>query len=185
VPHSIEPAVTGRSKCRACGKPIAKGELRFGERLPNPFGDAGSETTHWYHVRCGAYRRPEAFAEVLETLGAVQDSNPGSELDDPAVLRRAVELGLAHRRVPRIDGVERASTGRARCRHCREAIARGEWRIPLVFVEEGMAASAGFVHASCSAGYFGTADVLDRLLHFGDDPDAGAELAAALSAPPD
>ena len=31
--HVIEPAASGRAKCRGCGKPIAKNELRLGERL--------------------------------------------------------------------------------------------------------------------------------------------------------
>ena len=39
MPHVIEPAASGRAKCRGCGEKIAKGKLRFGERLPNPFGD--------------------------------------------------------------------------------------------------------------------------------------------------
>src|SRR5688500_16765560 len=39
VAHIIEPASSGRAKCRSCDQPIAKGELRFGERQPNAFGD--------------------------------------------------------------------------------------------------------------------------------------------------
>jgi hypothetical protein len=175
MPHTIEPATTGRSKCRACGEPIPKDELRFGERLPNPFGDDGSETTHWYHVLCGAYRRPESFGEVLKTHA--------HDLDDYQVLARAVALGLAHRRVERINGVERASTGRARCRHCREAIAKDALRIGLVFFEEGMTNPAGFIHASCAGDYFGTTDILDRLRHFGTglDEEDFEELAELLT----
>ena len=30
MPHLIEPASSGRAKCRGCGKLIAKGELRLG-----------------------------------------------------------------------------------------------------------------------------------------------------------
>ena len=37
--HSFEVAPSGRSKCRGCGDAIARGEVRFGERLPNPFGE--------------------------------------------------------------------------------------------------------------------------------------------------
>jgi len=32
----FESATSGRSKCRGCGEVIQRGELRFGERLPNP-----------------------------------------------------------------------------------------------------------------------------------------------------
>ena len=171
MPHAIEPATTGRSKCRACGAQIPKDTLRFGERLPNPFGDEGSETTHWYHVLCGAYRRPESFGEVLKTEARNLPNYPD--------LARAVALGLAHRRVERINSVERATTGRARCRHCREPIAKDQWRIGLVFFEEGMSNAAGFIHAGCAGDYFETTDIIDRLRHFGDnltEPDL-AELS--------
>jgi hypothetical protein len=49
VPHVIEPASSGRAKCRGCDRPIAKGELRFGERQPNAFGEG--EMTLWFHLR--------------------------------------------------------------------------------------------------------------------------------------
>ena len=54
MPHVFEEASSGRSKCRGCGVPIAKGELRFGERLPNPFGEG--EVTHWFHPMCAAWK---------------------------------------------------------------------------------------------------------------------------------
>ncbi len=49
MPHFIEEAKSGRSKCRGCGNLIAKGELRFGEVMENPLAD-DSEMTLWYHV---------------------------------------------------------------------------------------------------------------------------------------
>lgn len=39
MPHVFEHAPSGRAKCRGCDAVIAKGALRFGERLPNPYGD--------------------------------------------------------------------------------------------------------------------------------------------------
>ena len=56
MPHVIETASSGRAKCRGCGEKIAAGELRFGERLPNPFAEG--ETTHWFHLECAAFKRP-------------------------------------------------------------------------------------------------------------------------------
>ena len=49
--HVIEPASSGRAKCRGCGRAIAKGELRLGERLPNPFTDEGEMTHRGRHCR--------------------------------------------------------------------------------------------------------------------------------------
>jgi hypothetical protein len=157
--HVIEAAPTGRAKCRGCGEKIATGELRFGERLPNPFAEG--ETTQWFHLDCAAFKRPEPF---LEALGA--RSEP---LDDSARLEAEARRGVAHRRLPRIDGAERSPTGRAQCRSCREPIGKGAWRIPLVFYEEGRFAPSGYVHVRCGAAYFETADVLSRLRRFAPD----------------
>ena len=63
VAHTIEPAASGRAKCRGCGEPITKGELRLGARLPNPF-DGEKEMTLGFHLICGAYKRPEPFLEA-------------------------------------------------------------------------------------------------------------------------
>ena len=53
----IEPAPSGRSKCRGCQRKIDKGELRYGEAVPNAFG--AGDALHWYHPRCGAERLSE------------------------------------------------------------------------------------------------------------------------------
>jgi len=163
MPHGIEPAASARAKCRGCGKPIAKGELRLGERLPNPFAEG--EMTLWFHLPCAAYKRPEPLLAALE----------GTELEIPEreTLEREAHLGLAHRRLPRVDGADRAPTGRARCRSCRAPIDKGTWRIGLTFYEEGRFQPSGFVHARCALAYFETIDLLPRARHFapalGDD----------------
>ena len=120
----IETASSGRAKCRGCDQKIAKDELRFGERQPNAFGEG--EMTLWFHPRCAAYKRPEPFLEAVA-------AHPEAGFED---LAAAARFGIAHRRVPRINGAERAPTGRARCRKCRELIEKDEWRIALVFFEE-------------------------------------------------
>ena len=159
MPHLFEPASSGRSKCRGCGRPIERGELRFGERLPNPFADG--EMTHWFHPMCAAYKRPEP---LLQALAATPESiSHRDRVED------AARASLAHRRLPRIDGAERAPGGQAKCRSCRQPIARGTWRIRLVFHEEGRFAPGGFVHLDCRKAYFETDDVLDRVLHFSVD----------------
>ena len=170
----FEPAASGRSKCRGCSRPIARGELRFGERLPNPFGDG--EMTIWFHPLCAAYKRPEP---LLQALAEAQVLIP--DRDD---LERAARSQLAHRRLPRISGVERAPSGQAKCRSCREPIERGGWRIRLVFYEEGQFAASGFVHLACAKAYFETSDILDPMLHFSPDLSEGEreELRACADA---
>ena len=157
MPHRFELASSGRSKCRGCGRSIQRGELRFGECLENPFAD-GKEMTIWFHPLCAAYKRPEPFHPALE-------ATPETVPDRPS-LERAARDGLTHRRLPRIDGAERAPSGQATCRSCRNVIERGSWRIRLAFFEEGRFSPGGFVHLDCRGAYFETEDILDRVLQF-------------------
>jgi hypothetical protein len=101
---------------------------------------------------------------LLQALGETLENVPDRER-----LERAARSSLAHRRLQRIDGVERASSGQAKCRSCREPIARGSWRIRLVFYEEGRFSAGGFVHLDCRKAYFETDDILDQVLHFSPD----------------
>jgi poly(ADP-ribose) polymerase-like protein len=156
MPHVFEPATSGRAKCRGCGQRIERGELRFGERIPNPFAEG--ETTLWFHPLCAAYKRPES---LLEALGQAIENLPA-----PGPLERAAHASSAHRRLPRIDGAERSPSGQAKCRSCRETIARGVWRIRLRIYQEGLFSPAGYVHLSCREAYFETSDILEQLLHF-------------------
>ena len=169
--HTIEPAASGRATCRGCHQKIAKGELRLGERHPNPFADEG-EMTLWFHLMCGAFKRPEPLLEALEATD--------EDVGDEALLRDGAAKSLEHRRLPRIDGAERASTGRASCRQCREKIPKGAWRIRLVYFEDDRFTPSGFVHAGCAADYFGTPDVGPRLQRFSSD--LGAEDLAEVLA---
>src|ERR1043165_4633692 len=102
-----------------------EGRAALGERLPNPFGSG--EMTLWFHPACAAYKRPEPFLPVIRETS--------EDFPDRRQLEETAERCLAHHRLPRIDGAERAPTGQAKCRHCREPIERGAWRIRLVFYE--------------------------------------------------
>ena len=176
MPHVFEHASSGRSKCRGCGRPIAKGDLRFGERLPNAFGEG--EMTLWFHPLCAAYKRPET---MLQGLAEASEGVP-----DAAAIERAARQSSEHRRLPRIDGAERATSGQAKCRHCKERIERGAWRIRLVIFEETRFLPGGFVHLGCRQAYFERDDVLAPLLHFSADlgDDDAQELVRAFGAEP-
>lgn len=167
--HVVEPASSGRAKCRSCDRPIAKGELRFGERQPNAFGEG--EMTLWFHLPCAAYSRPEAFL----TLEA-----PDAEL------AAAAHFGIEHRRVPRLHGAERAPTGRAHCRSCKELIDKDSWRIAIVFFEEYRFNPGGYIHVKCAREYFGTVELAERIRHFSPNLAEAdlAEVATAMAAAP-
>jgi hypothetical protein len=158
VPHVIERASSGRAKCRGCGGSIAAGEWRFGERLPNPFDEKGGEMTHWFHVPCAAYRRPEPFLETLATAA--------QPIENREAIAQAADLGARHHRVPRVSTAERATSGRAACRACRTPIDKGAWRIALVFYEDGRFSPSGFIHVHCAPAYLETSDIMPRLRHF-------------------
>ena len=159
MPHLIERASSARATCRGCGAKIAKGELRFGEQLPNPFADGENALmTHWFHLPCAAYRRPEAFIEGIATSEEA--------VADRAMLEAEAALGVAHRRLPRVSTADHAPTGRATCRACKNLIDKGAWRIALVFYEEGRFAPSGYVHATCAKDYFESTGYRARLKHF-------------------
>jgi hypothetical protein len=155
--HLYEPAPTGRSKCRGCGKPIAKDEIRFGESMPSSFGEG--EMTLWFHPLCAAYKRPEA---ILESLAEAPEA-------ERATLERIAQAGTAQERVPRVDGAERAASSQAKCRCCRQPIPKGTWRIRLVFFEDGRFMPGGFIHLGCRGSYFEGQDVEERMLRFSPD----------------
>ncbi|HSG64143.1 MAG TPA: hypothetical protein VLD39_04055 [Gammaproteobacteria bacterium] len=177
----IEHASSGRAKCRGCNAKIDKDALRFGERLPNAFGEG--EATLWFHLSCAAYKRPEPFLELLDAGEAAAIPDDGRRA--AAALVPVAKQGIEHRRLPRIDKVEQAPTGRARCRSCRELIDKGAWRIGLVFFEEYRFQPSGFIHATCAADYFGTTEIVDRMRHF--NPQLSATdveaVVAALRSP--
>ena len=172
VPDSIQPAPTGRAKCRGCGNAIAKAELRFGETGPNSYGEG--EATSWFHVACAALMRPEKFLPVAEAT---------SDIPDRDWLTQQAQAGIEHERLTRLTRVERASSGRATCRSCRELIAKGEWRFVLQTFEEGRPNPIGTIHASCAEAYFGTAQVLERARRLTPDLNESdvAELQKALA----
>ena len=130
--------------------------------------------THWFHLTCAAYRRPEA---LLETLAAAE-----STIADADQLAHHAQLGVTHRRLPRVSAAGRASSGRAACRSCKEPIAKDTWRIALVFYDDGRFVPSGFIHAACTGPYIETTDILDRVKHFSPDLSAAdlEELRAAI-----
>jgi hypothetical protein len=169
--HLFEIAPTGRAKCRGCGLAIERAALRFGERVPNQFGEG--EATLWFHPPCAAFKRPELLLEALP--GAPESV---ADRDD---LERIARTIAAHPRLARVDGAERAPSGQATCRHCKGRIEKGTWRIRLAIYDEGQFAGAGFIHLACRPAYFDGHDVLEPMLHFSSklDEEERKDLARA------
>lgn len=151
----LEPAASGRAKCRGCGEKIEKGVLRFGEAVPNAYGDPGDETRVWFHVPCAAERRPEKLSPLL---------GEAPDLPDRATVEDVVRQSLANPKLRSVKRGERSPSGRASCQHCHEKIAKGELRV--VVEREGDTASmamTSFVHARCAAGHLGRDGLVAKL----------------------
>lgn len=145
--HTIEVAKSGRAMCRACKKAIAKDELRFGEEVANPFGDAGDTSFRWHHIACAAQKLPTELRGALATYEG--------EIPNRAELDQLMTEADAKRPPPYPHG-ERAPTGRARCLGCGESIPKDALRVAVERdVERGMTVTkgAGYLHPGCAAGY--------------------------------
>jgi hypothetical protein len=175
VPDRIELASSGRARCRACRRPIAKGQERFAEAVPNPVAEG--ESQHYYHVECASERRPKPFAALLAALDPPRP--------DLAPLAAAAALASEHHRLERLGLLERAKSARANCRQCHEPIEKDAWRVALQPIEEGRLAAWGFVHLACAGAYTGIKPSLDRLARYTElEPSDRDEIASALEAMP-
>jgi len=154
MPDVIEPASTGRAKCRRCGGKIEKGMLRFGEAVANAFGEG--EATHWFHVACAAESRPEKLDPVLRSTAV--------ELPDREAIERAIKDGVENPQLVMIKHADRAPTGRATCQQCREKIEKGTLRVAIERETEAAAMNAvSFVHARCIRDHVGMIGLVDKL----------------------
>jgi len=119
--------------------------------------------------------RPEKLLPVAEAFP--------DELPERAWLIATAKAGVEHERLPRLVRAERASSGRAHCRSCKELIDKGAWRLALQMFEEGRPTPIGTIHADCAQAYFGTADVLERARRLTPDLSEAdvADLGKALS----
>jgi len=63
----------------------------------------------------------------------------------------------------RLAAAERAPSGRAHCRHCREIIEKGALRVALEIWEDGRFSPMGSIHVTCAPSYFGTRELMPRI----------------------
>ena len=86
-PFVIEPARSGRSKCKTCRRLINKGDLRLGVRIEGPFGLGYI----WHHINCAAKHQ----FDRLEAAYRLQSWKAGLQippLDDLKELVKKAEL---------------------------------------------------------------------------------------------
>jgi hypothetical protein len=143
----IEEAKSGRAACRTCKKPIAKGELRFGEEAANAFGDQPS--LRWHHLACAAAKLPAELKATLESYGDVPNR---AELEK--IMADAIAKG--HAKPGGLPYADKAPTSRARCMQCQQPIEKDALRVAVEReIETGatVTQSAGYLHPACAGAY--------------------------------
>ena len=145
----IEAAKSGRAKCRHCRETIAKGELRLGERVDNPYGEGYA--TLWFHLACGALKRPGAFLSA--------EVNFSEEIPERESLRALARAGERLPCLTSLAGIEAAPSGRARCQQCRELIEKGALRLIRHNEADLMAVpTSSYLHLACAKAYVAAAE---------------------------
>jgi poly [ADP-ribose] polymerase len=145
--HIIEVAKSGRAGCRTCRKPIAKGELRFGEEAPNQFGEASEASYRWHHLKCAAQKHTDELRAALATYDG--------EVPEREELERIMADADA-KKPPPFPYADKAPTGRARCQGCGETIAKDSIRVAFEReIDRGgtVTKGAGYLHPACAAAY--------------------------------
>jgi poly [ADP-ribose] polymerase len=176
--HIIEPAKSGRAKCRSCKKTIEKDSLRLGEEIIDQFGSGG--TTHvWHHVECAAEKKPDQLRAAMAEYDG--------EIPDRAKLEK--KLSESAKKLPpgMFPYAEKAPTGRSKCMACEESIDKDTLRVAIerevdtgTFKTKG----AGYLHPMCAADFTGDKGMFAKVKANSRDlsKDQLAELEAALGA---
>lgn len=149
MPHMIESAKSGRASCRSCKQTIAKGDLRFGEEVPNQFA-AGEMTYSWHHLPCAAQKKPSALKLALDTTDV--------DIPDKPSLLETIENNAKNEKPSTYPFADHAPTSRASCLACGEKLEKGSLRVA---VEEEMDAGAfmrkqaKYLHPGCAVEHTG------------------------------
>ncbi len=92
VLEHIEPALTGRSRCRGCGAKIGRGEIRLGLHEPDPRSRSGRYLVRWLHPKCAIKAYGSRLRQALLRYGG--------DLPGRGELERAVANATAPKEKP-------------------------------------------------------------------------------------
>lgn len=124
APYLLESARSSRSKCRTCRRKIDKDTLRLGILLEGPFGTGYL----WHHLTCAARRRLEDVEAAYEQQ-AFADGLQVPSLAELQALKEKAEQARAERK--ELPYMERAPSGRSKCKNCGKAIDQDALRVVL------------------------------------------------------
>jgi hypothetical protein len=166
---TIEAATSNRSKCKACKKPIALGEMRFGDEVA---GNFDGMMTFWYHLTCATARRPEQLRAYLK--------RHKKQFPERAAIEASLDGAVSDARTSRLLKVDRAPTGRAKCQQCKVLIEKSTLRTAIRLDEDDFFNATGYLHLAC-ASTWAAADVDAHLTNKANKADK-AEVTNILKA---
>ncbi|XP_068187083.1 DNA ligase 3 [Antennarius striatus] len=77
----VEYAKRGTAGCKKCKDKIAKGIVRIGKVVPNPFSESAGEMKEWYHVKC-MFEKLERARATTKKIEDITDLEGWEELQD-------------------------------------------------------------------------------------------------------
>ncbi|XP_053187883.1 DNA ligase 3 [Scomber japonicus] len=77
----VEYAKRGTAGCKKCKDKIAKGVVRIGKVVPNPFSESAGEMKEWYHVKC-IFEKLERARATTKKIEDITDLEGWEELQD-------------------------------------------------------------------------------------------------------
>ncbi|CAL9685126.1 unnamed protein product [Knipowitschia caucasica] len=77
----VEYAKRGTAGCKKCKDKIAKGIVRIGKVVPNPFSESAGDMKEWYHVKC-IFEKLERARATTKKIEDITDLEGWEELQD-------------------------------------------------------------------------------------------------------
>lgn len=77
----VEYAKRGTAGCKKCKDKIAKGIVRIGKIVPNPFSESAGEMKEWYHVKC-IFEKLERARATTKKIEDITDLEGWEEMQD-------------------------------------------------------------------------------------------------------
>ena len=127
----IEPAKSGRSKCRECQEKIQKDILRVG--IPYPFTTPKGEVItsyRYYHLECTpSYSIPDVISALKEK--PLEDDDQQNEILEQLKQKFEKSPSKGSRSGPRrsYPFIERSKSSRGKCKQCDMKIEKSELRV--------------------------------------------------------
>ncbi len=149
--YVIEGARSSRSRCKTCRRKIDKGVLRLGILIEGPYGIGYM----WHHLNCAARRQFDRVQEAYEQEAWLNAKEAPTKLPGIEALQLQQQKAEERQKTKKdIPYLEIDPSGRAKCKHCGEAMDKGSVRVLLgrgVYFGNQVRVAPITVHPRCVA----------------------------------